>query len=227
MATAYFYRRVVEMTDATADQQHITTYISSNPCIPPRTDFILQKEGAPNPCPAIVDEGRKLISNGAEVIAMPCISSHTFIDEISQKLNVPVINAVSETAKYLKARNINRVGVMAADGTVASGYLQGCFKEYGIDAIFPDPEGQAFVMHIIFDEVKAGKPVNMGRFNAVGEYLFKEGAKAVLLGCTELSIVKRDNKLGSGFLDILDVLAAESVKRCANLKTDFQELITR
>lgn len=227
MATAYFYRRIIEMTDATCDQEHITAYISSNPCIPPRTDFILQKEGAKDPRPIIIDEGRKLAASGAQVIAVPCITSHTFYDEISSALTVPIINAVTETAKYLKLRGIERVGIMAADGTIVGGYIQKCLNEYGIDTIVPDPEGQAYVMHIIFDEVKAGKHVSMDMFNAVGEYLFKEGARAVLLGCTELSIVKRDNRLGSGFLDILDVLAAESVRACANLKPEFFELITR
>lgn len=79
-------------------------------------------------------------------------------------------------------------------------------------------------MSIIYDEVKAGKPVSMKEFELVKNQLLASGAEVVILGCTELSIAKRDNHI-EGVLDIIDVLARDCVMKCAKLRPEYKELI--
>ena len=82
-------------------------------------------------------------------------------------------------------------------------------------------------MHIIYRNVKANKPAEMDRFKAVGDELKANGAQAIILGCTELSLVKRDNCLGPGFIDAMEVLAQQSLISCgSDLKEEYKELIT-
>lgn len=54
-----------------------------------------------------------------------------------------------------------------------------------------------------------------------------KGAQVVILGCTELSVAKRDIEIGKGCIDAFDVLAMLSVKECGNLKEEFIELISK
>lgn len=53
------------------------------------------------------------------------------------------------------------------------------------------------------------------------------GAEVVVLGCTELSMVRRDYNIGAGFLDAMQVLAKCSVEKCATLLADYRSLITK
>ena len=85
---------------------------------------------------------------------------------------------------------------------------------------------QAHVMSLIYDCVKAGKPADMDKFRAVSAALRSAGCDAIILGCTELSIIKRDNDIGSGYLDALEVLARAAVLTCGKqLKPAYNSLL--
>lgn len=226
MATAYFLQLIVEMTDAAVDQEHIETIMYSRPQIPDRTKFILGISDD-SPMQQLVEVGQAVASQGAEVIAIPCITAHFFQRQLEEKINCNIINAIEETARYLKSENISHVGIMATEGTIQSRLFQKVFTDYGIRYSVPDEEGQADIMHIIYDNVKAGLPVEMGLFEKTAKALRDDGAEVILLGCTELSMIKRDNVIGKGFLDVMEVLARQAVMLCGTLKPGYRHLITR
>ena len=116
---------------------------------------------------------------------------------------------------------------MATDGTIQSGLFQKTFQNNGQQSVLPDEENQKKVMSIIYDNVKAGKAVDMEMFEEVSKNLFMQGAEVIILACTELSIVKRDYKLPAGYLDVLEVLALNAVKQCGNIREEYLELITK
>ena len=81
-------------------------------------------------------------------------------------------------------------------------------------------------MHLIYENVKAGKKADMTRFRRVQQELFDCGAEVIVLGCTELSLIKRDENIGPGFLDVAEVLARETVIRSGKkLKPQYESLI--
>ena len=155
LATVYFMQLVVEMTDASKDQEHIEMIVHSRPSIPDRTNYIL-KRSEDNPLPHMLDIEKKLVSQGAQVIAIPCITAHYFQPELDRH-GIKVINAIKETAVYLKKSGIRKAGIMATDGTIESGLFQEAFKEYDIDFIVPDEDNQKKVMSLIYNDIKAGK----------------------------------------------------------------------
>lgn len=224
LATAYFMQLIVEMTDAVKDQQHIEVIVHSKPSIPDRTGYILDKS-KDNPLPYMQKIEQSLIAQGAEIIAIPCITAHYFQPEL-EKYGVPVIHAIRKTAEYLKREKISVVGIMATDGTVKSRLFQDIFKEYEIECVIPDDIGQKKVMYLIYENVKAGKKPEMELFESVKKELQEKGAAAVLLGCTELSLIKRDYDVGSGIADVMEVLAQQAVVSCGKLKKSYEHLIT-
>lgn len=223
MATVYFLQLLTAMTRAETDQQHLEVLIHSKPGIPDRTAYILGKSDQ-SPLPDMIEVGRGLARQGAKVLAVPCITAHYFQRQLEEAIGVPVIDAVEETAAYLERRGIARAGVMATDGTVESRLFQDKLREHGIGAVIPGKEDQRLVMHLIYDNVKAGKPVEFPLFSQVSESLRRAGADVVLLACTELSLIKRDFPLGPGYLDVMEVLARRAVLSCGSLKEEFREL---
>lgn len=225
MATAYFMRRIIEMTDAATDQENIEMVVYNTPSIPDRTGFILGKSKE-SPLPKIVELANELERQNVDYIAVPCITAHFFHHDIAKSVFVPVSNGIQEAGEYLNRRGIKKVGIMATDGTAQTKLFDSVFKDFGIECIYPDAECQKLTMSIIYDDVKAGKPVHMEEFEVVKTQLLDKGAQVVILGCTELSIVKRDNNVGDNVLDIIDVLAQDCVKKCAVLRPEYEELIT-
>ncbi len=225
MATAYFMRRIIEMTDAATDQENIEMVIYNVPSIPDRTGYILDNSKE-SPLPKIIDLANDLERQNVDYIAVPCITAHYFHKDIAKSVYVPVSNGIREAGEYLSERSIKKVGIMATDGTAHTKLFDTVFKDYGIECIYPKKECQKLVMSIIYDDVKAGKNVSMDEFCLVKRQLLDEGAEVIILGCTELSIVKRDNDVGDKVLDIIDVLARDCVLKCATLRPEYEDLIT-
>lgn len=224
MATAYYMQLVIEMTEALSDQEHFPMIIYSMPQIPDRTRFLLglSKE---SPLEPIVKCAKALERDGADMIAIPCITAHAMHEQIQEGTNIPVIHAIEECVAYLKENNICRVGLEATDGTIQTRVFQDKLEAAGIEVVLPNPEMQAKVMSIIYNNVKAGMPVDMEAFAAIEAQLTKAGAQVIILGCTELSMVKRDYELSPIYLDALEVLARAAVLRCGHLRSDKQHLI--
>ena len=215
-ATAYFYSRVVELTPALRDQDHIETIIYSVPQIPDRTAFLLGEPDAEDPRPALVDAGRMLAQNGAEVIAIPCITAHAFHQEMEKGIGLTVMHAIRELGKLCWDTGISKLGILATDGARLSRIYDDVLAGYGVTCIWPDKEGQKQVMDMIYGEVKSGKKISEEVFYPVAEGLFSQGAEAVVLGCTELSQAKAGMKLNDKYIDIIDVLASACVRECRN-----------
>ena len=227
LATAYFLELCIYMTDAKADQDHLDMIIYNTPSTPDRTAHILDSS-APSPLPQMLSVGKALQQQGVSCIGIPCMTAHYFFPQLEESLSVPLINSIEETVKHLKENGVQKVGIMATDGSIRTGLFQQELTRQGLTAIEPDPEAQAKVMHVIYQNVKAGKPVELGKFFSAADNLRKQGADAIILGCTELSLVKRDYPIGPGFIDTMEVLARQAILTCEKpLKAQYHCLITK
>lgn len=225
IATVYFLQLVTQMNLAQVDQEHIEILMHSAPYIPDRTGFILDPTKE-NPLPEMVRIGQELVGMGAQILAIPCITAHYFHDTLQEETGVPILHAIMDTAAYLKEEGINKVGLMATDGTLQSGLFSKHFQKEGIAVIEPEAEEQKGVMELIYGQVKAGKKADTRLFHHISETLFAKGAQVVLLGCTELSLIKREVDLGPGYLDVMEILAREAVKQCGTLRPEYERLLT-
>lgn len=226
MATAYFMELITAMTDAARDQDHLRMIVYSAPDIPDRTEYILGKS-KDDPLPGIVEAGRALRTMGAGLLAIPCITAHYFHNEIEAQVGVKTLHAINESAELLCAAGVHCVGLMATDGTLKSGLFQKALAQKGIRLLMPSEEGQRRVMSLIYDDVKQGRAPNMTAFGQVRDELRAQGAQVVLLGCTELSVIKRDHDLGEGILDVMEVLASAAVTACGKqVRDEYKQLVT-
>ncbi|MPW26759.1 amino acid racemase [Alkalibaculum sp. M08DMB] len=227
MATAYFLELIIKMTDANCDSEHLEMIIHNCPSIPDRTNFILEKSKE-NPITPMIRIGNQLEKQGVSAIAIPCITAHCFHKELANFINVPIIHIVKETASLLKENGVKIVGIAATDGAIATKLFQNELASVGIDTIIPKKKTQGYVTDLIYGNVKAGKPVDMNKFSVVSKELRQNGSEVIVLGCTELSLIKRDYTIGSGYVDAMEVLAKASILSCQGLlKSQYNDLITK
>ncbi len=212
MASAYFLEQITRLTDAETDQQHLDIIMFSRPNVPDRTAYVLDNT-KPSPAPFMIDTAQTLESLGADYICAPCVTSHYIFGEIQSAVNVPLINMIDETVAALKEKGCRKAGIMATTGTIRSGLFQAALKKAGIDFTVPGEERQSVIMDIIYNEVKAGNPVDMERFFGAADGFFSDGCDCVILGCTELSVIN-NGQLDERFIDALTALAEKCIKLC-------------
>ncbi|MEA4954460.1 MAG: amino acid racemase [Pseudoflavonifractor sp.] len=212
-ATQMFYQRVLDLTDAHADQEHIPTLILSDTQMPDRTAAIVSGETR-----AVADrllaDAHLLEEWGAAAIAIPCNTSHTFVPALQAQLRTPIVNMITETAAELKALGTKRVGILATDGTLRMRLYHAACEAEGMEAVSPPGEIQRLVMSIIYDEIKKGEKGSPEKFSAIDAALRTLDCDRAVLACTELSVYKDWHGLPGFYLDAMDVLARQSVLAC-------------
>lgn len=208
-ATALLFQKIIDLTDAGTDADHIHIIIDNNPTTPDRTAAILNNDDTP--AVHICESGKRLEQCGAQILAIPCNTSHYFLPYIQERLDIPVINMLEETAKECVACGYTKVGVLATTGTRNTRIYEKQLEKFGITTVYPDQEGQERVMEIIYDQVKAGKIADTSIIKSHLDQMAENGVEAFILGCTELPIVLKDGAYGYHFIDTLEVLAKSAI----------------
>ncbi len=219
MATAYFYELLTSLTKAGKDQDHIDIVISSRATTPDRTAFIMGTSRE-DPLSVMIPDAKKMVDFGAELIAIPCNTAHYFYDRLAAEVDVPILNIIEESVKKLKADGVKRFGLLATDGTVNSLTYQKYCEGHDIECLVPDLERQARVMNIIYNQIKCGEAPDMESFFDIAHSMRERGCERLILGCTELSLIKKTESLGDFYVDSLECLALSTIRACGK-KTVF------
>lgn len=212
-ATLQFCQRVVALTEAHSDQEHLPMLILNDTEMPDRTAALISGDTAPVRA-RLLSDAKLLEGWGASAIAITCNTAHAFLPAIEGELKVPVVNMITETAAALKALGCKRVGIMATDGTLRAGLYHRALEAQGIEAVSPPPEAQEQVMDIIYGEIKRGLPGSGEKFAAADNALRALGCDRIVLACTEMSTYKDWHGLDGFYVDAMDILARRCVETC-------------
>lgn len=223
MSGIYFCELLTSHTLANKDQDHINIMLSSRADTPDRTSFILGTSDK-NPVHVMMSEVNKLIGAGADVIAIPCNTAHYFYDTISAAASVPVINIIKQTALFCKRSGMTRIGLLSTEGTVRSKSYEDICALAGIECIVPDEKDRNVISDMIYNDIKAGRTPDMDRFLSIVDSLERGGCESVILGCTELSLLKKMGALDNTMcIDSLEVLAYSAIRLCGKTPTGFDD----
>lgn len=152
-------------------------------------ELLTKAEGEERYLPYLIDAAKRLEKGGADFLVMPCNSLHIFINEIRNAVNIPVLSIVEETAKFLKAKGIGEVGVLATSTTLGGGLYTKELSDKNINQIVPDDFQQEKIGKII-NNIVLNRHANKDRqeFMEIVESL---GAKVknIILACTDLQLL--------------------------------------
>lgn len=205
MATVYFQQMVLELTDAACDQDHLNMLVYNHATIPDRTAFILG-ESKRSPLFDMTQDAQMLARAGCDFLVLPCNTAHFFHEHIQNAVSVPLLNIIEETVKACAAQGAHTVGVLATAGTVAADTYGLMCRRSELACVYPDPATQKQVTSLIYERIKAGRPVRAKQMTALYNRMREEGCDAIVLGCTELSVAHRDLELHDAHPDVVDSL---------------------
>ena len=223
-AGADLLNKIIRLTRAASDQEHLPVVLFSTPGqIPDRTRFLLQGVG-PNPGDAIADIALALEDAGATVAGIPCNTAHapTIIDRVTRRLSdagsrLRLIDMIGETVNHVggAARPGARIGILATSGTRHSRiYVDPLTRAGFVPVELDETTHDDLVMGALYSDPHGIKVVNppwtvaRDRLIRAIEQLIVEGAEAVILGCTELPLaVPESHWNGVELIDPADVLA--------------------
>lgn len=209
-ATVHFMSRVLALTPARTDQDHLRLIVDNNSGVLDRNAAVAGS--GPSPAPMLVAMARGLQRAGAEMLVMPCNTAHAFAGAIRAASDLPFIDLIEAACDEAVSHQASRVGILAADGCVQAGLYQHAFARRHVVPIFLEPREQSRFMALLH-AIKAGDrgpEVEAGMQALAGE-LVGAGAEALVAGCTEVPLVLGPEDVRVPLTDSLDALARATI----------------
>jgi aspartate racemase len=211
-ATVDLMQRIIRLTPASDDKDHVRCIVDNNPKVPSRIKAIIEGDGE-DPGPVMADMARRLEAWGADFLAIPCNTAHHYYDVVRQAVTIPVLNMIDLVVDQVKTRfgKERKIGMLASPAVAITKLYTKRFEALGIEETWPDSEHQDDVFHII-KRVKTGRtsPELHKQYVRVCDHLKDQNVRVAIVACTELSAL--GGKLPLATIDASQVLAMEIVR---------------
>jgi aspartate racemase len=212
-ATVDFMAKVIAMTPASGDQDHVHMIVDHNPAVPNRQAAIL--DSGEDPAPALAGMARRLETAGADFLVIPCNTAYVFAESIVAAVDIPLVSIIDVTIDAIRkqAPEAAAVGVLATDGCLAAGVYQDALSAAGLEVVLPDENELSQLMNLIYG-IKGGDQgaAVAQAMAALAHALESRGAQAIIAGCTEIPLVLDDSMLSVPLISSTDELARRTVE---------------
>lgn len=185
-ASAEFMRILARRFPAKCDQEHPVVYLLSDASIPDRSSCITS--GGENPQTQIQSDLEKLISWGAEILAVPCNSAHCFINNFRDQLKAPLVHIVESTVDAAKSKAPDGAWMVATLGTIQIGLYQDYAKKTGYRLVVPPEDVKQLIQTIIKDVKKGDMTSAAQKMETAVHKLWKIEKLPIVTACTELPL---------------------------------------
>lgn len=143
----------------------------------------------------MVDVATKLEKAGADLILICTNTMHKMASDIEEIIGVPLLHIADAAAEEIKVNNMNKVGLLGTKFTMEQNFYKGRLKEkHGIDVVIPNEQEREVVHQTIYKELISGviKEKSRKQFKKIINNLRENGAEGVILGCTEIPLLIKD-----------------------------------
>lgn len=214
-ATLVFVEKFYALTRGRVEQARPALLVDIDPQVPDR-NRAWSGIGV-NPAAALTQMGRRLKRAGAEFCVMACVTAHGFVESFEREVGIPFIRMPDVVADALGTGTSagEPVGLLATTTTLEMELFQKAFAARKRTLIVPDKVGQEALMHAIY-AIKKGEEARSSVL-AVAKSLVSRGARTLLLGCTDLSVLTPLNLEHCTVVDALDLLAERTLAEIENM----------
>ncbi len=211
-ATVDFMAKVIALTPAERDQDHIRMLIEHDPTIPSRQNVSVSDDARIREMLAAMSE--RLEADGADFLVMVCNTAHGWLDRALERISIPFISIIDETVAAIVSRypDTRKVGILATPACLELNLYQDALERSGMAAL-PVEGDQRRELLTLIDCVKAGdqsRAVSNG-MAAIARSLIEQGADVIIAGCTEIPLVLHQPQVTVPLISSTDVLARRTV----------------
>ena len=169
----------------------------------------------------LANVAKTLEKAGAQIILLCTNTMHLLADSIEKSLTIPFLHMVDVVGEEIKRKQLNKVGLLGTRFTMEKEfYRERLFKSFGIEVIIPDLDEREIIHNVIYHELVKGHISNESRkhFIRIVERLAKSGAEGVILGCTEIPLIIKQEDCSIPLFDSTHIHASAAVRMALGKK---------
>lgn len=157
---------------------------------------------------------KNLAASGADCILLCANTTHQYADEIQKRIPAPMLHIADAAAKAITSADMHTVGLMGTKMTMEMPFYIDRLAGYGIKTIVPEPEEREYIQSTIDNELlkEIFKPETRRRFHEIINRLHQSGAQGIILGCTEIPLIIKQDDTTIPLFDTLELHAKAAVE---------------
>jgi len=161
----------------------------------------------------IVEGMTHLHRGGADFGLIATNTMHAVFDEVEKRSPMPLISIVDATAEEVRKERLQVVGLLGSTFTMGGDFYKKKLLSYSIDTIVPGKKDQEYVNRVIFEELVNGQILQSSRkgFIRIIEDLKDRGVQGVILGCTEIPLLVREEDVDMKLFDTTVIHAEKAL----------------
>ena len=161
----------------------------------------------------LVNAARSLEAGGAECVVLCTNTMHKVAGQIQAAISVPFLHIAEPAGQAALASGARTVGLLGTAFTMEQDFLKERLTAQGLQVLVPEAEDRQAVHRIIYDELCVGviSDASRERYQQVIEALAARGAQAIILGCTEISLLIKPEHSELPLLDTTELHARAAV----------------
>ncbi|MFX1256187.1 MAG: aspartate/glutamate racemase family protein [Promethearchaeota archaeon] len=163
----------------------------------------------------MVDAAQRLERSGANLVVICTNTMHKMADEVQKSINIPLLHIADATAAKIKGMGIKKIGLLGTKFTMEEDFYKGrLIEKYGLEVIIPNAEQRQIVHNVIYTELVLGeiKQSSKEQFKTIIQHLKTKGAEGVILGCTEIPLLIKQEDIDVALFDTTKIHAISAVE---------------
>lgn len=140
----------------------------------------------------MIEAAQKLEAGGADVIVICTNTMHKMAPEVMNSVSIPLLHIADAAANSITANQVKKVALLGTAFTMEQEFYKGRLtSKFGLEVVVPDEADRAVIHDIIYQELCLGilKEESKKKYLEVIDRLIHRGAEAVILGCTEITLL--------------------------------------
>ncbi len=176
----------------------------------------LQHKGEWSKTASVLSDAAKSVEDGGADFLLICTNTmHKVAPEIQANISIPLLHIADATADRLIADGITKVGLLGTRFTMEQDFYKSrLIEQFDIDVIVPSNDEQTIVHNVIYDELCQGILTldSKEQYLNIVNNLYEQGAEAVILGCTEIALLIKQEHTHVPLYDTTQIHAAKAVE---------------
>ena len=163
----------------------------------------------------LADAARALEAAGAELLVLCTNTMHKVAAAIEAAVRIPLLHIADGTAEEIRRAGFSRVGLLGTRFTMEQAFYKDRLSgQHGLQVVVPDPDDREVVHRIIYEELCLGRVLDESRseYRRIMAKLVAQGAQAIILGCTEISLLVGDSDASVPLFDTTAIHARKAAQ---------------
>jgi aspartate racemase len=161
----------------------------------------------------VLNSANNVINAGAEGIMLCANTMHSFADELEKNISVPIIHIAVVTARHIIKQNISKVALLGTKPTMEQDFYKSKLNKEGLEVLIPDDNEREFIQSTVENELLLGifKNKSKDKFLDIIRRLDAKGADGIIIGCTEIPLLIKQEDINVPLFDTLSIHAMAAV----------------